>query len=102
MRSEESEESLQNAGQANGLQAGSKNPILGHNKWSLLKARLGFFVHERNQNIFLSGESDTSGEECLFVQHAESGKRLLPATAGLAAVHVGNQPNASILSVQCS
>ena len=87
-KSEESEESLQSAGQANGLQARSKNPILGHDEWSLLNARLGFFVHGRNQNIFLSGESRTSGEECLFVQHAESGKRLSPATAGLAAVHV--------------
>lgn len=87
-KSEESGESLQSAGQANGLQAGSMNPILGHNKGSLFKARVGFFVHERNQNIFLSGESDTYGEDGLFVQQAESGKRLSPATAGLAAVHV--------------
>ena len=89
-RSKESEESLQSsAGQATHLQARSTNPILGHN-YSSLKACLGFFVHERNQNVFLSGEDSASweGEECLFVQHAESGKRLPPATAKLAAVLV--------------
>ena len=86
--SKESEESLQSSkSQANQLQTTPRNPTLGHNQWSLLKARLGFFVHDRNQNIFLSGEDSTSEEgECLFVQHAETGKRLSPATAGLATV----------------
>ena len=87
-QSKESEESLQSSkGQANQLQKTPRNPTLGHNQWSLLKARLGFFVHDRNQNIFLSGEHRTSEEgECLFVQHAETGKRLSPATAGLTTV----------------
>ena len=87
-RSKESEESLQSSkGQANQLRTTPRNPTLGHNQWSLLKARLGFFVHDRNQNIFLSGEDSTSAEgECLFVQHSETGKRLSPATAGLATV----------------
>ena len=87
-QSKESEESLQSSkSQANQLQRPSKNPTLGHNQWSLLKARLGFFVHDPNQNIFLSGEDSTSEEgECLFVQHAETGKRLSPASAGLATV----------------
>ena len=57
---------------------------LGHNQLSLLKARLGFFVYDRNQKIFLSGEEYTRrGGECLFVQHAETGRRLFPATASL-------------------
>ena len=87
-QSKECEESLQSSkGQANQLQRTPRNPTLGHNQWSLLKARLGFFVHDRNQNIFLSGEDSTSKEgECLFIQHAETGKRLSPATAGLATV----------------
>ena len=89
-RSTESEESLQSStGQADRLRATPRNMTLDHNEWSLLKARLGFFVHDPNQNIFLSGEQETSEEgECLFVQHAESGKRLSPATAGLAGVFV--------------
>lgn len=89
----ESEESLRSlTGQANHLWTTPRNMTLGHNEWSLLKARLGFFVHDRNQNIFLSGEQSTSeNEECLFVQHAESGKRLSPATAGLAAVLVDEE-----------
>ena len=84
--SKESEESLQSSTvHTNQLQTSPRNPTLGHNQWSLLKARLGFFVHDQTQNIFLSGEKRTSGKsECLFVQHAESGKRLTPATAGLA------------------
>ena len=87
-RTRESEERPESStGQANQLQKGPKNPTLGHNQWSLLKARLGFFVHDRNQNVFLSGEDSTSAEgECLFVQHAETGKRLSPAVAGLATV----------------
>ena len=89
-RSKESEGRLQSSiSQANHLRTTRRNMTLGHNNWSLLKARLGFFVHDRNQNIVLSGEQSTSEEEeCLFVQHAESGKRLSPATAGLAAVLV--------------
>ena len=89
-KSKESEESLQSStAQTDRLWATPRNLALGHNEWSLLKARLGFFVHDRNQNIFLSGEQETSEEgECLFVQHAESGKRLSPATAGLAGVFV--------------
>ena len=93
-KSEESEESLQSSvGQANLFQARLTNPILGHGhvEWSLLKARLGFFVRERNQNIFLSGEEDTTGEESVFVQQAASGKRLSPAMAGLAAVLVDEE-----------
>ena len=87
-RSKESEESLhKSTGQANQMQKTHRNSTLGHNQWSLLKARLGFFVHDRNQNIFLSGEDSTSAEgECLFVQHAETGKRLSPAVAGLATI----------------
>ena len=91
-QSKESEESLQSSKvQANEVWKASRDPTLGHNlghnQWSLMKARLGFFVHDRNQNIFLSGEAKTSAEgECLFVQHAETGKRLSPATAGLATV----------------
>ena len=86
--SKESEVSFQSSiGQTNQLQTTPKNPTLGHNEWSLLKARLGFFVHDWNQNVFFSGEQSTSQEgEYLFVQHAESGKRLSPATAGLATV----------------
>lgn len=89
-KSKESEESLQSStSQANHLWKTPRNLTLDHNRWSLLKARLGFFVHDRNQNIFFSGEQSTSEEEeCLFVQHAQSGKRLSPATAGLAAVLV--------------
>lgn len=86
---EKSEESEQDLQAFTGSQTAYTKPRLGHNQWSLLKARLGFFVHERKQNIFLSGEQSTSAEgECLFVQHAESGKRLSPATAGLATVLV--------------
>ena len=87
-RTKEIEKSLESStGQANSSQWSPINPKLGHNQWSLLKARLGFFLHDQNQNIFLSGEQRTSEEgECLFVQHAESGQRLSPATAGLAAV----------------
>ena len=103
-QSNESEEGLQSSkGQANQLLRTIKNPTLDHNQWSLLKARLGFFVHDRNQNIFLSGEDSTSEEgECLFVQQAETGKRLSPATAGLATVltddelHYGNVITAKI------
>lgn len=89
-KSKESEVSLQSStSQANHLWTTPRNMTLDHNQWSLLKARLGFFIHDRNQNIFLSGEQSTSEEEeCLFVQHAGSGKRLSPATAGLAAVLV--------------
>lgn len=87
-QTKESEARLESStGQANQMQKTPRNPTLGHNQWSLLKARLGFFVHDRNQNIFLSGEKRTSAEgECLFVQHAETGKRLSPAIAGLATV----------------
>ncbi len=90
----ETEESLKTStGQASSSQKSSTVPKLGHDlghgQWSLMKARLGFFVHDPNQNIFLSGEQSTTEEgECLFVQHAETGKRLSPATAGLAAVLV--------------
>ena len=86
--SKESEESLQSSTvHADQSQTSPGKPTLGHNEWSLLKARLGFFVHDQTQNIFLSGEKRTSREgECLFVQHAESGKRLSPATAGMAPV----------------
>ena len=84
----ESEQIIQSfTDQALSSQTTPRKPVLAHNAWSLLKARVGFFVYDRTQNIFLSGESRTSGEgECLLVQHAESGKRLSPATAGLAAV----------------
>ena len=87
-QTKESEERLDSStGQANQLQETPRNTTLAHNQWSLLKARLGFFVHDRNQNIFLSGEDTTSAEgECLFVQHAETGKRLSPAIAGLTTV----------------
>ena len=90
---QKSEESLQSSkGQANQLLTKPRNSNLGHNQWSLLKARLGFFVHDRNQNIFLSGEDSTSEEgECLFVQHAETGKRLSPAIARLATVISDNE-----------
>lgn len=66
------------------LQEIPANEKLDHNQWSLLKARLGFFVYDKNQKVFISGEqSTTNGEECLFVQNAESGRRLTPAIAGL-------------------
>lgn len=66
------------------LQEIPANAKLDHNQWSLLKARLGFFVYDTNQKIFLSGEkTTTNGEECLFVQNAESGRRLTPAIAGI-------------------
>ncbi|MCJ1423804.1 Serine active site containing protein 1 [Sticta canariensis] len=68
------------------------NTQLGHNQWSLFKARLGFFVYDRNQKIFLSGEMRTEpGEECLFVQHAETGRRLSSATASLAIIGLDNK-----------
>ena len=86
--SNKSEENLQSCtDQAAQSQTIPQNATLGHNEWSLMKATLGFFVYDQNQNIFLSGEKETSEEgECLFVQHARSGKRLSPATAGLATV----------------
>ena len=89
----ETEESLESStGQESSSQKISMVPKLDHNQWSLFKARLGFVVHDPIQNIFLGGEESTTTEgECLFVQHAESGKRLSPATAGSAAVLVDEE-----------
>lgn len=57
---------------------------LGHNQWSLMKVRLGFFVYDPTQTVFFSGELGTDrAEECLFVQQVATGKRLAPTKAGL-------------------
>ncbi len=89
----ETEESLESStGQESSSQKAPIVPNLDHNQWSLFKAKLGFVVHDPSQNIFLGGEkSTTTVGECLFVQHAESGKRLSPATAGSAAVLVDEE-----------
>jgi hypothetical protein len=91
--SKKGEESLQSStDQASQSQIIPQNPTLSYKKWSLMKARLGFFVYDRDQNILLSDDEKTSEEgECLFVQHAGSGKRLSPATAGLATVLTDNE-----------
>ncbi|OCL09566.1 hypothetical protein AOQ84DRAFT_220652 [Glonium stellatum] len=55
---------------------------LGHKQISLFKARLGFFIYDPTQDIFLSGDGPFNAAR-VFVQHAETGRRLPPIGGNL-------------------